>query len=675
MTEKGKTKLDFFASEAGRKYDMALSALPSQGRRTLNVDFSDIVTFDEEFATRVLNDPEATLKTLEELAFSRLQGKDYEYSQAVGEVKLAVRHLPTEVSLRMVGAEGLWKLIQLRGMVTRMTAIMPYTPRMAFRCEKCGEVTLRDFKLQDTPKPPILCATRCRNKSFVTVAEQCVTVSSQRITMQENPEELPAGQIQRTLQCFLSGELVDQVRPGDHVTVTGVLKAVRPRGAPSYTSTMEFLLDVVSIESDGEADDLDLLSPEDEEAIQHLSEDPDLEKHLVESFDTWIYGWEGVKRGMIYQLVGGVEKHNEKSKTRGEINLLLLGDPGTGKSQLLIYQTKMARRGIYTMGVTSSGVGLTASVSKDSITGVYVVDAGAMVLADRGICAIDEIEKMSDEDRRAIHPAMEQGIVSVAKGGLTAFMNARASVIAAANPKNGRYNAYKNIGENIDLPTTILSRFDLIFLMKDEVNAERDGAIAKHVFAVHAGTLPSAPIGEGLLSKYLNRAKKLRPQLSKDVEEKLHEFYIAMRSINTQNGEGAAVSITTRQMESVVRLAEARAKIFMREKVTIDDMLEAMQLMRDCLSQVGLDVLTGTMDIDVLETGRPHSIATRLADLESTINALEVKNEEPPTREKIWDSTTGMFNHDEVDKLLAILIKDGTVFSPRPNIYKVIRKR
>lgn len=664
-----------FDAESGSKYLTKLSALSSTGGDSVSIDFNDIAVFSQQSANLLINQPERALKELEGEAYNRLQSRDYEYSQLIGGVKVRIRSLPMDVILRKIGAESLWKLIQVRGMVTRMTAVMPHTVRMAFKCDKCGEVELRDFKVHETPKPPVACGGRCRNKSFTPFPEQSLVISSQRITVQENPEELPPGQIQRILQCFLSGSLVDAVRPGDHVTIVGIMKAVRPRGATTFSPTLEFLLDVVGIESDGEPDDLDQLSPEDEAAIKHLSTDPDLEAHLVQSFDTWIYGWDNVKRAMIYQLVGGVEKRNEKSRTRGEINLLLLGDPGSGKSQLLIYQTKMARRGIYTMGVASSGVGLTASVSKDPITGVYAVDAGAMVLADRGICAIDEIDKMNEEDRRAIHPAMEQGIVSVAKGGLTAFMNARASVIAAANPKNGRYNVYKNIGENIDLPITILSRFDLIFLMRDEVNMDRDRALAKHIFAVHAGTLPSAPLGEGLLAKYFNRVRKLRPKLAKEVEEKLQEFYVAMRSVNAQNGEGAAVSITSRQMESVVRLAEARAKLFMREEVSIEDVLEAMQMMRDSLSQVGIDVLTGVQDIDVLETGRPHSIATKLGDLESTINALEVKNGEPPTREKIWDSTTGMFNHDEVDKLLAILTKDGTVFSPRPNIYKVIVKR
>jgi replicative DNA helicase Mcm len=372
----------------------------------------------------------------------------------------------------------------------------------------------------------------------------------------------------------------------------------------------------------------------------------------------------------MYLLFGGVPKDLEDIKIRGEINVLLIGDPGTGKSQLLRYVARLAPRGLYTSGRGTTGVGLTAAVLKEKESGEYSLEAGALVLADKGVASIDEIEKMNPEDRSTIHEALEQGTVSVAKGGIVATLNARTAVLAAANPSLGRYNAYTSIIENISLPITLLSRFDLIFLMRDVPEAAQDTNLSKHVLSIHAGAAASAPIPPALLRKYITYARQLQPKLTSEATAKIQEFYLKMRKASG-NAEASPIVVGPRQLEGLARLSEARARAALREQVTQEDAEAAIQIMMRSLEEVGIDVSSGKIDIDIIMTGKPKSVRDKLSVVIKVIVEQSKDTgmiEQELVKEEL-EKTYGIPKQD-AEKLIQQLLREGTLFMPREGFLK-----
>jgi len=341
----------------------------------------------------------------------------------------------------------------------------------------------------------------------------------------------------------------------------------------------------------------------------------------------------------------------------------------TAKSQLLQYVSRIAPRGLYTSGRGTTAAGLTAAVLREK-TGGMVLEAGALVLADKGVACIDELDKMRPDDRVAIHEALEQQTVSVAKGGIVATLNARAAVLAAANPALGRYEPHRNVGENINLPVTILSRFDLIFIIKDQPEADYDARMSEHILALHRSkTSPeTAPFAPDFLRKYISFAKRIIPVLSPDAVIELRDFYLKMRS---KGGAEAAVAITPRQLEALVRISEARARAFLRDRVTVEDAKSAIRIMTVSLSDVGVDVKTGAMDIDVIMTGKPRSLRDSFQRVIETVAELERETgtvEETVLLAALVDKEK--MEEREARRLIGQLIKEGILYSPKPGRLK-----
>ncbi len=341
----------------------------------------------------------------------------------------------------------------------------------------------------------------------------------------------------------------------------------------------------------------------------------------------------------------------------------------TAKSQLLQYVSRIAPRGLYTSGRGTTAAGLTAAVLREK-TGGMVLEAGALVLADKGVACIDELDKMRPDDRVAIHEALEQQTVSVAKGGIVATLNARAAVLAAANPALGRYEPHRNVGENINLPVTILSRFDLIFIIKDQPEADYDARMSEHILALHRSkTSPeTAPFAPDFLRKYISFAKRIIPVLSPEAVIELRDFYLKMRS---RGGAEAAVAITPRQLEALVRISEARARAFLRDRVTVEDAKSAIRIMTVSLSDVGVDVKTGAMDIDVIMTGKPRSLRDSFQRVIETVAELERETgtvEETVLVAALVDKEK--MEEREARRLIGQLIKEGILYSPKPGRLK-----
>jgi len=401
------------------------------------------------------------------------------------------------------------------GIIVRATSIQPFILKAAFTCGQCGETLLLD-QTDQFLKTPRECSTCGSRRGFELNAKESVFIDSQRFAIQERPEELPAGQLPRQVNVELRDDIVDITRPGDRVSITGVLNLIRKQTRGGTLRVFDFTLEANNVAVSGREMELLEITEEDEEEIREIASDPWVHRRLLQSIAPSIFGLDSIKESILYLLFNGVSKNLPDVRIRGDINVLLVGDPGTGKSQLLGFAAKVAPRGLITTGRGSTAAGLTAAVVREGGTGSFVLEAGALVLGDKGVVCIDEMDKMRDEDRGAIHPAMEQQVVSIAKGGIVATLNARTSILAAANPTLGRYNPYQTIAQNISLPVTLLSRFDLIFVLRDIPEKERDNRMAEHILRLHltASSPDTTHLNTEILRKYISYARRIDPRLT-----------------------------------------------------------------------------------------------------------------------------------------------------------------
>lgn len=663
--------LDFFKSE---KYRQRISQMAVSGKASVVVDFEDLLLADSALVESLVKTPDEYLEYSNRAALAQLQIEAPVYASEVEVVNVRFRGLPTTTHLRMLGSLHIGKLAMVEGIVVRATPVNPMVTRAAFKCKRCGNISYIDQPPTPFLRAPLVCSDpACQRKGiFDFVQEESLFVDSQEIRIQERPEDLPPGQLPRSLRIKLIGrDIVDVARPGDHAAIVGVVRAAA-RTLPKVGKLRVFQLhldgnyiDVLSKEPETA-----LVSPEEEKQIIELAKDPWIHRKIIRSIAPSIYGYEHIKEAIMYLLFGGVPKQLADIKIRGELNTLLMGDPGTAKSALLQYVARIAPRGLYTSGRGTTAAGLTAAVLRERGGGM-TLEAGALVLADKGVACIDEIDKMRPEDRVAIHEAMEQHTVSVAKGGIVATLNARTAVLAAANPALGRYEPYRTVAENISLPVTILSRFDLIFVLKDVPEKELDTKMSEHILNIHRrGAAPvEAPIPADILRKYISYAKNIKPVLTEEALQRLRDFYLTMRAAS--EAEGSPIAITPRQLEALVRLSEARARVAYRKEILAEDAEAAIAIMRRSLEEVGIDVTSGKMDIDIIMTGKPKSVRDKLQVVLSAIVEMEKETgmvEKSALLEKLereYEITIS-----DAERLLGQLVKEGTVYSPRNGYLK-----
>jgi len=652
------------------KYRERISQMVVTNSNSLLVDFEDLLVFDIKLAERLKEKPDEYLNHVNRAAYSQLEIEDSEYASKLEEAIVRFRNLPETTQLRLLGAANIGKLVMVEGIIVRASPVQPQVLRAAFKCKRCETTSYID---QSGPflKAPLRCENpTCQSTgSFEFLQEGSTFIDYQQIRIQERPEDLPPGQLPRTLNVKLtSRDLVDEARPGDHVAVIGIVRAEAPvLPTPGKLRVFRLHVDANFIDVESKGPEAALISPEEEKEILELSQDPWIHRNIIRSIAPSIYGHETIKEAITYLIFGGVPKHLADISIRGEMNVLLVGDPGTAKSQLLQYVSAIAPRGLYTSGRGTTAAGLTAAVLRERGGGM-TLEAGALVLADKGVACIDEIDKMRPEDRVAIHEVMEQHTVSVAKGGIVATLNARTAILAAANPSLGRYDAYKTVTENINLPITILSRFDLIFVLKDTPQKELDEKMATHILEIHRrGAAPvETPIPSDLLRKYISYAKNVKPTLSEGALQRLKEFYLEMRAV-TEKVEGSPIAITARQLESLVRLTEARARIALRKEVVVEDAEAAIAIMNKSLEEVGIDMSTQMRDIDIIMVGKPKSMQDKLRRILDEIVAM---SKETGMAEKKFLVET-LFNKYKIEisesqKLIGRLIREGTIYERRP---------
>lgn len=655
------------------QYRQRISQMAMSGKTSLTVDFEDLLAFDQKLTEELLERPDAYLKHANNAAYAQLQIEDPEYAEKIAGLDVRIVKLLEAAPLRKLGSGQIGKLVMVEGIVVRSSPVRPMVMQAVFRCKRCG-TTNPINQTGSFLRGPFACSSPdCKSKGpFEFVQEESIFIDSQDLRIQERPEDLPPGQLPRTLGIKLVGEeIVDIARPGDDVSAVGQVRA-QASTLPGVGKLRTFILhlEANSIEVLGKEPETAMPSPEEEEKIVALAKDPWVHRKIVSSIAPSIYGYDHIKEAIMYLLFGGVPKSLPDISIRGEMNALLVGDPGTAKSQLLMYVARIAPRGLYTSGRGTTAAGLTAAVIREKGGGMSL-EAGALVLADKGIACIDEMDKMRPEDRVAIHEAMEQHTVSVAKGGIVATLNARAAILAAANPALGRYEPHRTVAENISLPVTILSRFDLIFVLRDVPNKESDSKMSMHILELHRkGSSPvEPPISAELLRKYVSYAKSVKPVLTEEALKRLNDFYLAMRAASET--EGSPVAITARQLESLVRTAEARARAALRKEVLAEDAEAAVAIMKMSLEEVGIDLSSFKIDIDIIMTGKSKSmrdrlqvILTTLMDMEKQTGMVERAALEAELEEKYKVS------RGDAERLLGQLLREGTIYEPREGYLK-----
>uniref|UniRef100_A0AC35FGW3 DNA replication licensing factor MCM2 n=1 Tax=Panagrolaimus sp. PS1159 TaxID=55785 RepID=A0AC35FGW3_9BILA len=595
-----------------QKYILQIQQMASENRESLIIEYNDLADNAGEPAISFFL-PEAPFEVIElfDLAATEVVSLMYpHYKRICATIHARIAGLPTFEEIRMLRHIHLNMLITTTGVVTVTSGILPRLSLVKYNCIACGYVIGPITQGSEDEVKPSSCASCQSRGPFELNVEETVYQNYQRITIQESPNLVEAGRLPRSKDVILTGDLCDACKPGDEIEVTGVFtnnydsSLNSKQGFPVFAAVIvaNYIRTKDQIESDA-------LTDEDIKAIRELSKDPEIAKKIFASIAPTIYGHQDVKQAIALALFRGEPKTpNGKHSIRGDINVLLCGDPGTAKSQFLRYVGHLAPRSILTTGQGASAVGLTAYVQRHPVTREWTLEAGAMVLADKGVCLIDEFDKMNDQDRTSIHEAMEQQSISISKAGIVTSLRARCTVIAAANPIGGRYDSSRTFAENVDLTEPILSRFDILCVIRDQVDPVEDEHLADFVIKNHRKMHPNAIkesnesnngsidvfqencpttnvklIPQQLLRKYLIYAREnVHPKLEGRCAERIESVYSELRKESKATG---SVAITLRHAEAMIRMAEAHAKMHLRGYVIEEDVNAAIRIMLECFIQ------------------------------------------------------------------------------------------
>ena len=649
------------------------------------VDFNDLVSVPF-IESKFVESPDEILNAFSRAIKEILQERFPEYARKIEhDIRARIANFPAERSLRQINSEVITKMTSVSGMVVRASEVKPLAKELTYKCldKHISKFTLLDGMSLDKA---VKCQSpKCPYTNLAIVAEESRFIDFQIVRLQELPEDLPPGQLPHYVNVSMKQDLVDYARPGDRIILTGIVRIEQERVSgvkQSESALYRLRMDGNNIEFIGgrgikgtRRTEREEISPDEQKIIRTLSKNPDIYDRLIASFAPHIRGHELFKEAILLLIVGSTQRAlSDGSKVRGDINVFLVGDPGTAKSEMLKFCARIAPRGLYTSGRGSTAAGLTAAVVRDA-SGIFMLEAGAVVLGDQGLVCIDEFDKMRPEDRSALHEVMEQQSASIAKGGIVATLNARTSILAAANPMFGKYDPFKNLTENVNLPIPLLTRFDLVFVVRDIPQEEKDRQIAQHILSQHgtSGTDTTSLIDVDILTKYLAYAKRNDPVLTKEAENKIMEFYLKMRSVEGEDKE-KMITITPRQLEGLIRLSTARARILLKNQVEEDDADRAIYLFNEMLKNAGIDVNTGKIDIGVLQ-GRPRSEVSKLATFMEILKSLEGEPQSPVLEQTFVDELvkSEKFNEEEARNYIRRMVRDATIYESKPGHYNTVR--
>jgi len=660
--------------------------------RSLVVEYADLDHYDPDFAARLFTHPRTMLAAGERVIKELVPAG----SPDGVDIVLQIRGLPKDrrVEIRDIRVGHLGKFVSVRGLIKRATEVQPRYTTAMFECLRCGR-HIPVEQVDDVQAEPLECIkdgmmdqfgnSGCGrvsgSTSFRLVPEFSTFIDSQKIEIQEMPGEAADAQ-SAALVCMVEGDQAGVARAGGRVILNGAVRC-RTKGKRSERSnTTSIFLDVNTVESlDEGMADIEITS-EMEATLRGISQSPTLDADLVGSICPTIRGYPVEKLAIALHLFGGVDKHMpDGTDLRGDIHLLLVGDPGTAKSQILKYVSRLWPRGIYASGKSTSSAGLTAAVVKDEFGGDrWVVEAGVLVQANGGGACIDELDKMTEQDRSSLHEAMEQGTITVTKAAKVT-LSAKTSILAAANPKMGRFQTQPGtpIAEEINLPPTLLSRFDLIFPIFDRPNEQKDTEIAEHMLKAHrlgegiasdeGGEVPAdvvPVIPQAMLRKYIAFARGIKPRMDEDAMRAIEEYYVSVR--RGAGRDSKAVPITARQLEALVRLSEASARSRLSKEVTKQDAERAIGIFKDFMNRV-----IGIEGIDVVMTGLPRSQIQQMEKLAEIVKDLVAEDKAGAQLEKIQGiATTFGIPANRVETLLKKAGRELGLYTPREGVWKVM---
>lgn len=658
------------------KYFDKINDMMASSAQSLIVDYIDLDSFNPLLAKEITYKPDEYLAAFNEAVLSILREIHADYEQEIHDkVRVRIGNYTVSKGLREINADLIDKLVSVSGMVVRSSEVKPLAKKVAYRCVSCNQISEAQLKGLVLKKPTK--CFHCSEKDLEMDPEASLFIDFQMVRLQELPEDLPAGQLPHYVEVTVMGDLVDQCRPGDRIMLTGIIRIEQEQLAPQAKSSLFRLrMEGNNIEYlGGRAGSKDTryieritISAEDERQIRTIAGKLDAYEKLIASFAPHIYGHEPLKEAILLLIVGSVTKKLEDGSTRrGDINVLMVGDPGTAKSEMLKFTAKIAPRGLYTSGRGSTAAGLTAAVIRDK-SGIMMLEAGAVVLGDQGIVCIDEFDKIKPEDRSALHEVMEQQTCSVAKGGIVATLNARTSILAAANPIYGKYDPYKNITENVNLPVPLLTRFDLVFIVKDMPEKEKDNRIASHILEIHrdAERASRPAIDIDLFSKYLSYAKQREPVLTPEAIDIVRSYYLDMRKAESEG----MITVTPRQLEGLVRLATARARLLLKDRVEGEDALRAIYLVDQMMKTAGVDVNTGKTDMGVLY-GKPQSVVSKEKMFMEIFRGLSGAENNDVEDKVLIDELikSGKFTDEDARKYVQKFNREGQIFERRPGFW------
>ncbi len=668
----------FRDADNDHKYIRMIDEMMARETKYIVIDYNDLV-YDRDISDMFTHSPERILDSFSDAIKKVLYIRFPEYAEMIGdEIRARIINYPMERSLRRITADTIGKMISISGMVVRASEVNPLAKELIYECENKHQTKIIHIKGMDT-KPPAICDNPdCKLRSFELKPDLSKFIDIQILRLQELPEDLPPGQLPDYLDVFIKQDLVNFARPGDRIALTGIvrveqeqLKGIARARSGLYSLRLEGNnIEFLGGRSKTRKIERESISPDDERIIKALNQDPDIYEKLINSFAPHIKGQSLIKESILHLIVGSNQLTREDgSKIRGDINIFLVGDPGTAKSEMLKFCSRVAPRGLYTSGRGTTAAGLTAAVVRDK-TGILMLEAGAVVLGDQGMVAIDEFDKMKQEDTSALHEVMEQQSASIAKGGIVATLNARTSILAAANPIYGKYDPFRNITENINIPIPLLSRFDLIFIVRDTPSVEADTEIAHHVLKLHSmqGVDTQHLINTDLLTKYLAYAKRFTPAMTRDASKLIIDHYIKMRKLTASEN---MTPVTPRQLEGIIRLSTAHAKLLMKNTVDKEDAERAIHLLNLMLQDAGVDVNTGEVDIGVLQ-GRPRSEVSKMQLFMDILRNLGGDNQDAVEESVLIKELeiTEKFTADEARTFITKLHREGIIYEHSKGFYK-----
>ncbi|AJZ76295.1 minichromosome maintenance protein MCM [Candidatus Nitrosotenuis cloacae] len=670
--------LSSFKDKSGAfQYVEEIDRMMAKQAKFIVVDYNDIVSH-KDIEIKFNLEPDEILYAFSGAIKNILEERFPDYATKISDdIRVRIANYPIQRSLRQINAEVIGKMTSVSGMVVRSSEVKPLAKNVVYKCPE-GHTTEVPLERGLNIYTPSKCSTeKCAHRDIRLDPEQSKFIDFQIIRLQELPEDLPPGQLPHYVDVTIKQDLVDNARPGDRIILTGIVRIEQEQitGTRVNSGLHRLRIEGNNIEflggrggKNSRRSEREEISPEEEKIIKSLARNTDVYERLINSFAPHIQGHAIIKESILLLMVGAMQRvMSDGTKIRGDINVFLVGDPGTAKSEMLKFCARLAPRGLYTSGRGSTAAGLTAAVVRDK-TGIMMLEAGAVVLGDQGLVCIDEFDKMKPEDRSALHEVMEQQSASIAKGGIVATLNARTSILAAANPMYGKYDPFKNITENVALPIPLLTRFDLIFVVRDIPSKEKDRNIAQHIIGLHkkSTTDTRSLIDPDIFTKYLAYCKKSDPTLTSEAEEKILDYYLKMRNVESEE----MITVTPRQLGGLIRLATARARLLMKDQVEAEDAERAIFLIQSMLEDAGVDVNTGKVDLGVLQ-GRPHSEVSKLQLFMDVLKSLE-GDSKTPVEEKLFVkelTKTAKFTEEEARNFIRRMLREASIYESKPGHY------